>query len=160
MTVVLGIDPGLIKTGFGVVESVNNTLVYINSGTIFTDTKLTLELRLSNIFNELTKIIETYNPEVISIEETFVNNNPMSSLKLGEARGIAVLVAGLNNIPLYEYKPNMIKKTISGAGKAGKEQIKTMVKFLLPLAKPKTEDESDALAIAICHIHNNKLFNR
>lgn len=151
---VLGIDPGLIKTGFGLVNFKDNNISYIDSGTIFTDTKISIEDRLKNIYVNINNIIEKYKPDFFSIEMTFVNNNPISSLKLGQARGVAILCAGINNIPLFEYEPNTIKKSITGVGKATKEQVGMMIKCLLPTVKLKTEDEADALAIAICHINN------
>ena len=152
--IVLGIDPGLIKTGFGVVDFKDNNLKYIASGTIFTDASLSIEFRLKNIYDKINDIIKQYRPDFFSIEETFVNNNPTSSLKLGQARGVAILCAGENNIPVFEYKPNTIKKTVTGVGKAAKNQIGMMIKCLLPAVDLKTEDEADALAIAICHINN------
>lgn len=156
--IVLGIDPGLIKTGYGIVKIENNNLSYIDSGTIFTDTKLLIENRLKNIFEKIDKIIKIYKPNYFSIEETFVNNNPISSLKLGQARGVAILAAGINNLQVFEYKPNTIKKSITGVGKATKDQIGMMIKCLLPCVNLKTEDEADALAIAICHINNFKIY--
>lgn len=152
--IVLGIDPGLIKTGFGVVDFKDNNLKYIASGTIFTDASLSIEFRLKNIYDKINDIIKQYKPDFFSIEETFVNNNPTSSLKLGQARGVAILCAGENNIPVFEYKPNTIKKTVTGVGKAAKNQIGMMIKCLLPAVDLKTEDEADALAIAICHVNN------
>lgn len=152
--IVLGVDPGLIKTGYGVVEFKNNNLKYIDSGTILTSTNISIELRLKNIYDNLKYIIDRYKPNFFSIEETFVNNNPTSSLKLGQARGVAILCAGENGIPVFEYKPNTIKKTVTGIGKARKEQVGMMVKCLLPTVNPKSEDEADALAIAICHVNN------
>lgn len=151
---VLGIDPGLIKTGYGIVNLKDNNISYITSGTIITDTKLNIENRLKNIYVNINNLIESYKPDFFSIEETFVNNNPTSSLKLGQARGTAILCAGMNNVPVFEYKPNTIKKSITGIGKATKEQIGMMIKCLLPQVNLKTEDEADALAIAICHINN------
>ena len=152
--IVLGIDPGLIKTGFGVVDFKDNNLKYIASGTIFTDASLSIEFRLKNIYDKINDIIKQYRPDFFSIEETFVNNNPTSSLKLGQARGVAILCAGENNIPVFEYKPNTIKKTVTGVGKAAKNQVGMMIKCLLPVVDLKTEDEADALAIAICHVNN------
>jgi crossover junction endodeoxyribonuclease RuvC len=116
-----------------------------------------IEGRLKNIFNGLNDILATYKPDYFSIEETFVNRNPVSSLKLGQARGAAIVCAGLNNIRVFEYKPNTIKKTISGFGKAMKCQVGAMVKHLLPCANIETEDEADALAIAICHINSFRI---
>ncbi len=152
--IVLGIDPGLIKTGYGVVKMENNNLSYMDSGTIFTDAKIPIECRLKNIFNHIDKIIKIYKPDFFSIEETFVNNNPTSSLKLGQARGAAILAAGINNVQVFEYKPNAIKKSVTGVGKAAKNQVGMMIKCLLPTVELKTEDEADALAIAICHVNN------
>ena len=148
--IVLGIDPALIKTGYGIISMKDNNISYITSGTIVTNTKLPMEERLKNIFVNINQLIETYKPDYFSIEETFVNNNPTSSLKLGQARGVAILCAGINDIPVFEYKPNTIKKSVTGVGKATKDQVGMMVKCLLPQVQLKTEDEADALAIAIC----------
>lgn len=156
---VMGIDPGLLKTGWGLVKYVDGNLQYVDSGTIFTNQKLTMENRLKNIFTNLDSIIKKYNPDSISIEETFVNNNPISSLKLGQARGVAILSAGMNEKKVFEYLPNAIKKSVTGVGKATKEQMVMMIKCLLPLSNTKTEDEADALAMAICHI-NNSIFKK
>lgn len=152
--IVLGIDPALIKTGWGIVKNIDNNLSYIASGTIVTNTTLTIELRLKNIFQEINNVIKQYKPDCFSIEETFVNKNPLTSLKLGEARGVAILCGGVNNLPVFEYKPNLIKKSVTGIGKATKTQVGVMIKHLLPKVDLKSEDEADALAIAICHISN------
>ncbi len=152
--IIIGIDPGLIKTGWGVINKVNNQIKYINSGTIFTDAKLPIGERLLNIYQNIDKLIKTYQPEHFSIEETFVNNNPVSSLKLGHARGVAILSASMNNIPVFEYSPNLIKKTLTGAGKAQKQQMVAMVKYIFPGIEIKTEDEADSLCIAICHCNH------
>ena len=152
---VLGVDPGLLKTGWGIVRFENGNLTYVGSGTIFTNSKLPIEERLKNIFTNLDNIIKDYKPNCMSIEETFVNNNAVSSLKLGHARGVAILSAGMNNIKVYEYLPNAIKKAVTGVGKASKEQVVAMIKCLLPLSNTKTEDEADALAMAICHVNNS-----
>lgn len=152
--IVIGVDPGLIKTGYGIVKYKDGTISYIASGTIVTSSQISIEQRLKNIFCKLSDILDIYKPDFFSIEETFVNNNPMSSLKLGQARGTAILCAGLKDIPVYEYKPNTIKKSVTGVGKATKAQIGMMIKCLLPAVNLKTEDEADALAIAICHVNN------
>lgn len=152
--IIIGIDPGLIKTGWGVINKINNQIKYINSGTIFIDTKLPIGERLLNIYQNVDKLIKTYQPEHFSIEETFVNNNPVSSLKLGHARGVAILSASMNNIPVFEYSPNLIKKTLTGAGKAQKQQMVAMVKYIFPGIEIKTEDEADSLCIAICHCNH------
>ena len=152
--IVLGIDPALIHTGWGVVKFENNNLIYMNSGTIVVDSKLSIEKRLTTIFESVSDIIHKYKPDYLSIEETFVNSNPLTSLKLGEGRGASILAAGVNNIPVVEYSPNCIKKTITGVGKAEKQQVINMIKILLPNSNTKTSDEADALAIAICHINH------
>lgn len=158
--IVIGVDPGLIKTGYGIVGYKSGVISYITSGTIFTNSKISIEFRLKNIFCEISEILDKYKPDFFSIEETFVNNNPMSSLKLGQARGTAILCAGIKNIPVFEYKPNTIKKSVTGVGKAAKNQIGMMIKHILPLVNLKTEDEADALAIAICHVNNYSTINK
>ena len=152
--IIIGIDPGLIKTGWGVINKLDNNIKYVASGTIKTDTKLSIGERLLNIYNNVENLIKTYKPEVMSIEETFVNNNPLSSLKLGHARGASILAGAKNNLPIFEYSPNEIKKTLTGAGKAEKQQMVAMVKYIFPSVQPKTEDEADALCIAVCHCNH------
>ena len=152
--IIIGIDPGLIKTGWGVINKIDNQIKYIASGTIFTDSKLPMSERLLNIYKNVDELIKKYQPENFSIEETFVNNNPISSLKLGHARGVAILAASMNNIPVFEYSPNLIKKTLTGAGKAEKQQMVAMVKYIFPGITIKTEDEADSLCIAICHCNH------
>ncbi|MDR3078553.1 MAG: crossover junction endodeoxyribonuclease RuvC [Rickettsiales bacterium] len=152
--IVLGVDPGLLKTGYGLVRSEGGGLFYLASGTIVTDAKMPIECRLKNIFTGLNDLLILHRPDYLSLEETFVNSNPLTSLKLGQARGVAILCAGLNNIEVFEYKPNTVKKSVTGVGKAAKGQIGIMVKYLLPTVTLRSEDEADALAIAICHINN------
>ena len=152
--IIIGIDPGLIKTGWGVINKIDNQIKYIASGTIFTDSKLPMSERLLNIYKNVDELIKKYQPENFSIEETFVNNNPVSSLKLGHARGVAILAASMNNIPVFEYSPNLIKKTLTGAGKAEKQQMVAMVKYIFPGITIKTEDEADSLCIAIYHCNH------
>lgn len=155
--IILGIDPALTKTGWGVISSLKNTISYIGSGTIKTNASEDLPTRLSYIHQEIKKVIETYNPSEVAIEETFVNQNPISSLKLGHARGVLILSAAMFDLKVYEYSSTAIKKAIVGVGRAEKNQVETMIKFLLPKSVAKTEDEADALAVAICH-NNNKIF--
>jgi len=156
--IIIGIDPGLIKTGWGIIEKIDNQIKYISSGTIKTNTKLPLADRLKNIYENVDKLLKIYKPDAFSIEITFVNNNPVSSLKLGHARGVAILAASLNNIPVYEYSPNLIKKTVTGAGKAQKQQMTAMIKYIFPIVKIETEDQADALCIAICHCNNQNCY--
>ncbi len=153
---VLGIDPGLLHTGWAVIESLGSERKYIASGVILPKTNLPLPERLSIIFQEVSKLCETFLPDECSIEITFVNMNPKTTLILGHARAAAMVAVSTHNIPIYEYEPNKIKKALTGAGHADKEQIYKMLKILLPAAKPKTADESDAIAIALAHTNMSK----
>ena len=124
---------------------------YVADGFIPTDTKLPLPERLAMILHTLENVIELYKPDEAAIEQVFLNSNPTSTIKLGMARGVVIMTPVLYNIPVTEYEPNKIKKAVVGVGKAEKTQVETMVKILLPGCKPKNNDASDALAIAICH---------
>ena len=151
---IIGIDPGLRRTGWGVIESDGHRLVYVASGTVTSDAKAELAHRLVALFEGLSQVLGTWQPEEAAVENTFVNKDASATLKLGQARGIALLTPALANLDVAEYAPNMVKKTVVGAGHAGKEQIRDMIGHLLPKARPQTEDEADALAIAICHGHS------
>ena len=148
---ILGIDPGLLHTGWAIIESAEQTRKYISSGVILPKAKEPLEIRLTKIFNEITKVCETFCPDECAIEITFVNNNPTSTLLLGHARAAAIVAVGTKKIPIFEIQPNVIKKAITGSGHADKSQITSMLKILLPNAKPQTTDEADAIAIALAH---------
>lgn len=148
---ILGLDPSISSTGWGVIDVEGNRLSYVADGFIPTSAKTSLSARLKLIHDELIRIIELYKPDEASIEITFLNTNPETSLKLSMARGVVFLIPAIYNIPLYEYEPNKIKKTLTGVGKADKNQVETMVKILLPGCHPKNNDASDALAIAITH---------
>ena len=150
---ILGLDPSLSSTGWGVIEANGNRLQYIADGFIVTDAKLPIEERLDIIFRKLCEVIETYQPMEAAIEKTFLNKNPESSLKLSMARGVVILAAGYNHIPLYEFEPNKVKKALVGVGRAEKTQVETMIKILLPGCSPKNNDSSDALAMAITRSH-------
>lgn len=150
---ILGLDPSLSSTGWGVIEANGNRLQYIADGFIATDAKLPIEERLDIIFRTLCEVIETYQPAEAAIEKTFLNKNPESSLKLSMARGVVILAAGYNHIPLYEFEPNKVKKALVGVGRAEKAQVETMIKILLPGCAPKNNDSSDALAMAITRSH-------
>lgn len=126
---------------------------YIADGYIKTDAKMPIGDRLAVIHQTLNKVIETYRPDEAAIEQVFLNDNPTSTIKLGMARGVVILVPSLYNISVTEYEPNKIKKAVVGVGKAAKEQVETMVKVLLPGCKPKNNDSSDALAMAIAHFN-------
>lgn len=148
---VLGIDPGLLHTGWAVVDTVGQSRKYIASGVILPKTTLPMSERLVTIFREVTKICETFSPDECSIEIIFVNKNPKTTLILGQARAAAIVAVANQNVPVFEYEPNVIKKALTGAGHADKSAVDKMVKILLPVAHPKTPDEADAIAIALAH---------
>ncbi len=148
---VLGIDPGLLHTGWAVVDTAGQSRKYIASGVILPNPKLEMSERLVIIFRELCKICETFQPDECSIEIIFVNKNPKTTLILGQARAAAIVAVANHDIPVFEYEPNVIKKALTGAGHADKGAVDKMVKILLPIANPKTADEADAIAIALAH---------
>ena len=151
---ILGIDPGLRRTGWGVIEVMGNRLSFIACGSVSTDDKAALAVRLVTIHDGLTEIIERFRPGEAAVEATFVNKDASATLKLGQARGIAMLVPARASIEVAEYAPNLIKKTIVGAGHSDKKQIRMMIGVLLPKADPASDDAADALAIAVCHAHH------
>lgn len=146
----------MTSTGWGIIEAEDNRIKYIDDGFIPTDPKLEITTRLDIIYRELCKVIEKYKPQESAIEQIFLNTNPQSTIKLGMARGVVILAPATYGIPLEEYEPNKVKKALVGVGKAQKNQVETMVKVLLPGCKPKNNDSSDALAIAITHAHLRK----
>ena len=148
---ILGLDPSLSSTGWGIVEVENNRLRYVADGFIKTDPKLPIYDRLAVIHRALNEVIETYHPQEAAIEQVFLNENPTSTIKLGMARGVVILAPALFGIPVCKYEPTKVKKAVVGVGRAEKSQVETMVKILLPGCKPKNNDSSDALAMAICH---------
>ena len=151
VTIILGIDPGLVNTGWAIIESKSSNLKYIASGTVVSTAKQNTAERLLKIYQAIVQVILEYQPMEFAIEDSFVNNNPLSSLKLGQARAAAILAAGNANLQVFEYAPRLVKKAIVGSGAADKIQITSMVKYLLPTAILKNEHEGDALAVAICH---------
>jgi crossover junction endodeoxyribonuclease RuvC len=153
--IILGIDPGLVNTGWGIILKENNILRYIASGTIKTNSKDSTSYRLKHIYSELFQVFNSYIIDEAAIEETFVNKNNLSSLKLGQARGAIILSVSLAGISLSEYSATNVKKSVVGVGRADKNQISSMVKVLLPKSTAKSEHEADALAIAICHANNS-----
>lgn len=156
MTRILGIDPGLLHTGWAIIETNGNARKYIASGVILPKKTGTLPERLAIIFNEVTKLVDTFTPDEASMEITFVNKNPTTTLILGHARAAAMVAISVKNIPVYEYEPNRVKKILTGAGHADKTAVDKMVRILLPTAHPKTPDESDAIAIALAHTNTTK----
>ena len=149
----IGIDPGLQRTGWGVLAIDGNHLSHVAHGTIVSDAKLDLAERLCQLYLELVKALNRWRPTEAAVEESFVNQNPASTLKLGQARGVLLLAPAISSIPVYEYTPNLIKKSVVGAGHAQKKQVAMMVSTLLPEAGPVKNDAADALAVAICHAH-------
>jgi crossover junction endodeoxyribonuclease RuvC len=148
---IIGIDPGLRRTGWGVVESDGVRLVYVASGFVASDSEGALADRLREIYQGLCGVIAAHKPHEAAVEETFVNKDARSTLKLGQARGMALLAPACAGLKVAEYPPNVIKKTVTGTGHGEKRQVQAMVGFLLPKARFESADEADALAIAICH---------
>lgn len=151
MVRILGLDPSLSSTGWGIIEVENNRLRYVADGYIPTDTKTPIAERLAIINKTLCDVIDFYKPDEAAIEQVFLNSNAVSTIKLGMARGVVIMAPAMFAIPVTEYEPNKIKKAVVGVGKAEKTQVETMVKILLPGCQPKNNDSSDALAVAICH---------
>lgn len=148
---ILGLDPSLSSTGWGIVEVENNRVKYVADGFIPTDTKMPIAERLNDINKTLCEVIETYHPDEAAIEQVFLNANPSSTMRLCMARGVVIMTPAKYGLQVTEYEPNKVKKAIVGVGRAEKSQVETMVKVLLPGCKPKNNDSSDALAIALCH---------
>ena len=153
---IIGIDPGLRKTGWGIVNVDGNTIAHVSNGTVKSSDGSDLAERLLEIFNRLTAVIEKHRPQVAAVENTFVNKDAAGALKLGQARAIALLVPAKLNLPVFEYPPNTIKKAVVGVGHADKFQVKTMVKIQLPKANFDGQDSVDALSIALCHAYQYK----
>ena len=151
---IIGIDPGLRNTGWGVIEAEGTRLSYVADGSVHSDAEAPLATRLLQIHQRLLEVLQRFAPDEAAIEETFVNKDARATLKLGQARGAAMLAPALAGITVAEYAPNVVKKSVVGAGHAEKDQVKHMVKVLLPRAELNTADSIDALAIAICHAHH------
>ncbi len=154
---VLGIDPGSTITGYGIVEERRGTLCHIDNGGIRSRRGRALPERLSHIHSELALLIEKHRPEAVVIETLFFAKNVQSSLTLGQARGVAILAASEAGLTISEYSSTAVKQAITGNGRATKFQIQQMVKIMLKLPEIAMEDASDALAVAICHLHRSKL---
>ena len=151
---ILGVDPGLRRTGWGLVGAEGSKLSFIACGAIETDSDTPLPERLAHILASLTQLVGEHRPGEAAIEETFVNRDPQSALKLGQARGVAMAALASRGLQVAEYSANLVKKTIVGVGHADKKQVATMVKILLPASGAKTADAADALAVAICHVQH------
>lgn len=151
--IVIGIDPGTRITGYGIVKSVENSRELVEYGCICSPEKFKLSQRYHFIFNRLEELLEKYQPDVLAVETQFVNKNAQSAIKLGMARGMAILAASRKEIPIFEYSPTKAKSAIVGNGRANKTQVQNMVKILLNLSEsPQSQDAADALAIALCHL--------
>lgn len=155
---VLGVDPGIAITGYGLLKSKRDGLEVIDYGCIRTTKQSPPSGRLQRIYLRLTKIIQDYQPEVVAVEELFFSKNVRTAMRVGEARGVIILAIADAKLPLFEYTPLQVKQAVTGYGKATKLQVKYMVKSLLGLGSlPKQDDVSDALAIAICHLHSYRM---
>lgn len=148
---ILGIDPGLRRTGWGLIAASGNRLTFLASGTVISDNRKSLADRLRQLHDGLQAVVSDSAPDEAAVELTFVNKDAGATLKLGQARGIALLVPALNGLAVAEYAPNLVKKTVVGTGHADKDQIRMMVKVLMPRATFNSDDAADALAIAVCH---------
>ncbi len=152
----LGLDPGLRVTGWGAIEVEGNRLVHIGHGTVRPPTEGMLAERLAALYRGLARVVASQEPDEAAVEETFVNRNPASALRLGHARGVVLLAPAEVGVPVCEYPANLVKKALVGAGHADKVQVAAMVAALLPGSGAMTPDAADALAVAICHAHHRR----
>jgi crossover junction endodeoxyribonuclease RuvC len=157
---ILGIDPGLLRTGWGIISINGNAMRFVACGIIRPAVNQSTAFRLAEIDKNLSDVMERHKPDTAAIEETFVNRNPLSSLKLGLARGVAMVVPARFGLDVAEYPANLVKKSVVGTGHADKNQIQMMVDMLLPGQRKMTADEADALAVAICHAHHAASYAR
>jgi len=151
---VLGLDPGLRHTGWGIIDVAGNRLTHVADGVVSAPVDLPLAERLVALFRQINDVLDAFCPHVAAVEETFVNKNPASTLKLGVARGVVLLAPAERGLPVAEYSANLVKKSVVGAGHAEKGQIQLMVRRLLPGCAIVRPDAADALAVAICHAHH------
>jgi len=152
--IILGLDPGLGTTGWGLIRADGNRLSHVANGQLRTKTSAPLPERLADLAGQLETLIAEHRPEAAAVEEVFVNKNPQSTLKLGQARGVVLMIAGRSGIAVGEYAPTLVKKAVVGTGGAEKPQVHAMVARLLPSAKIAGPDAADALAVAITHAHH------
>lgn len=153
---IIGIDPGLRRCGWGVIEATGNRLAFIACGTLTPSVSAPLPMRLAELFEGIRRLVTDFAPHEAAVEETFVNQGARSALLLGQARGIALMTPASLGLPVAEYAANLIKKSVVGAGHADKVQVQAMIRVLLPQADTKSADAADALAIAICHAHHRQ----
>lgn len=153
---IIGIDPGYAIVGYGIVDYAGNRFKPVKYGAVLTEAKTEFTSRLDHIYSELTDIINEYRPESMSIEKLYFNTNTTTAIDVAQARGVILLAAKKNGVPVYEYTPLQVKQSVTGYGRAEKKQIMEMTRMLLGLDKvPKPDDTADALALAICHAHTN-----
>lgn len=154
---ILGIDPGFAITGYSIIDYIGNKFHLTTSGAILTEAKQSFPLRLEKIYQELNDIINTYEPESMSIEELFFNNNAKTAINVAQARGVILMTARIHQVDIFEYTPLQVKQAVTGYGRADKMQVQRMVKMILNEEKlPKLDDITDSMAIAICHAHSAK----
>ena len=152
--IILGIDPGSRITGYGIISKEGNRLIHVDNGAIFTQSATDFPQRLQQIFAGLSTIIEQYRPEAVAVESVFLAKNAQSALKLGQARGAAIVAAVCVGLSVFEYSALQVKQAVVGSGRAEKQQVQHMIKVLLNLPEVAQEDASDALAVAVCHAHS------
>ena len=154
---ILGIDPGFAITGYSIIDYIGNKFKLVTSGAILTDVGQSFPLRLEKIYYDLDEIIEKYQPEAMSIEELFFNNNAKTAINVAQARGVILMTARIRKVDVYEYTPLQVKQAVTGYGRADKIQVQRMVKMILNEEKlPKLDDVTDSMAIGICHAHSAK----
>jgi len=156
----LGLDPGLRKTGWGIIEAADGRLRHVANGTLGSDDRLEVAMRLVQLYDGVCAVIARFTPEEAAVEESFVNKNASSTLKLGLARGVVLLAPARAGLKVAEYPTNLVKKSVVGAGHAEKAQVEAMVRHLLPTAEIDGADAADALAVAICHAHHAATLQR
>ncbi len=158
--IILGIDPGTYRTGFGLVQKNGNQLEHVDNGLIAPSVKFSLPEKLKKIYESIEAMIKTFQPKEIALEDLFFAKNAKSVLKLGHARGVVMLAAAQHGIPVYEYPPTQVKQAICGYGQATKDQIQKMVKIHLKLKEVAEENASDALAVALCHCQTKRFLKK
>jgi len=156
----IGIDPGLQRTGWGIVDVGSSRLAHVAHGVVVSEKSLPLAERLRQLYERLGDVLTQWGPREAAVEETFVNKNPTTTLRLGQARAVAMLAPAMAGLPVSEYTPNLVKKSIVGNGHAQKQQVAMMVRMLLPTAGDVRDDAADALAVAICHAHHRQTERR
>lgn len=154
--IILGIDPGTQKTGYGLIQKSGNKFLHVDNGLIVLNPKTPMSKRLEEIFSKISALIKEFRPQALALEDVFIAKNVRSILKLGHARGVILLAASLTNIPVFEYSPSQVKLAIASFGHASKEQMQKMVRIHLNLKEVAAEDASDALAIALCHCQTKR----